>query len=89
MAGFEHRSDAMSFTGTADELADLVVAWHDLGVEGFRLRPAVNGRDLGAIVDDVVPRLQRRDVFRRIYPSETLRERLGLARPVSRYARSA
>ena len=38
-AGFEHRSDAMSFTGTADELADLVVAWHDLGVEGFRLRP--------------------------------------------------
>ncbi len=88
-AGFEHRSDAMSFTGTADELADLVVAWHDLGVEGFRLRPAVNGRDLGAIVDDLVPRLQRREVFRRVYPSETLRERLGLARPVSRYARSA
>ncbi|HEU4841885.1 MAG TPA: LLM class flavin-dependent oxidoreductase [Ilumatobacteraceae bacterium] len=89
MAGFEHRSDAMSFTGTADELADLVVAWHDLGVEGFRLRPAVNGRDLGAIVDDVVPRLQRREVFRRAYERETLRARLGLARPVSRYARSA
>ena len=88
-AGFEHRSDAMSFTGTADELADLVVAWHDLGVEGFRLRPAVNGLDLGAIVDELVPRLQRREVFRRVYPSETLRERLGLARPVSRYARSA
>jgi alkanesulfonate monooxygenase SsuD/methylene tetrahydromethanopterin reductase-like flavin-dependent oxidoreductase (luciferase family) len=89
MAGFEHRSDAMSFTGTADELADLVVAWHDLGVEGFRLRPAVNGRDLGAIVDDLVPRLQRREVFRRAYERETLRARLGLARPVSRYARSA
>jgi alkanesulfonate monooxygenase SsuD/methylene tetrahydromethanopterin reductase-like flavin-dependent oxidoreductase (luciferase family) len=89
MAGFEHRSDAMSFTGTADELADLVVAWHDLGVEGFRLRPAVNGRDLGAIVDDLVPRLQRREVFRRTYERETLRARLGLARPVSRYARSA
>ena len=43
LAGFEHRSDALSFTGTADELADLVEAWHDLGVEGFRLRPAVNG----------------------------------------------
>jgi alkanesulfonate monooxygenase SsuD/methylene tetrahydromethanopterin reductase-like flavin-dependent oxidoreductase (luciferase family) len=89
MAGFEHRSDAMSFTGTADELADLVVSWHDLGVEGFRLRPAVNGRDLGAIVDDLVPRLQRREVFRRAYERETLRARLGLARPVSRYARSA
>ena len=88
-AGFEHRSDALSFTGTADELADLIEAWRALGVDGFRLRPAVNGIDLPAIVDDVVPRLQRRDVFRPAYAETTLRERLGLERPASRYARSA
>jgi alkanesulfonate monooxygenase SsuD/methylene tetrahydromethanopterin reductase-like flavin-dependent oxidoreductase (luciferase family) len=89
LAGFEHRSDAPSFTGTADELVDLVGAWRDLGVEGFRLRPAVTGRDLLAVVDDVVPRLQQRDLFRTAYEPGTLRDRLGLARPVSRYARSA
>jgi alkanesulfonate monooxygenase SsuD/methylene tetrahydromethanopterin reductase-like flavin-dependent oxidoreductase (luciferase family) len=89
LAGFEHRSDALSFTGTVAELADLIGAWHDLGVAGFRLRPAVTGRDLPAIVDDLVPVLQRREIFRRVYHPETLRERLGLARPVSRYARSA
>lgn len=89
LAGFEHRSDALSFTGTVAELADLIGAWHDLGVAGFRLRPAATGRDLPAIVDDLVPVLQRREIFRRVYHPETLRERLGLARPVSRYARSA
>ena len=89
LAGFEHRSDAPSFTGTADELVELVAAWHDLGVDGFRLRPAVAGRDLPAIVADVVPRLQHSELFRRAYEPGTLRDRLGLARPVSRYARSA
>jgi alkanesulfonate monooxygenase SsuD/methylene tetrahydromethanopterin reductase-like flavin-dependent oxidoreductase (luciferase family) len=89
LAGFEHRSDALSFTGTPDELADLIEGWHALGVDGFRLRPAVNGVDLPAIVEDLVPRLQRREVFRRAYADTTLRERLGLDRPASRYARSA
>ena len=43
-----------------------------------------------AIVDDLVPMLQRRALFRaRVRAEATLRERLGLARPVSRYARSA
>lgn len=89
LAGFEHRSDAASFTGTADELVELIGAWHDLGVEGFRLRPAVTGRDLVAVVEDLVPGLQRRNLFRRAYEPGTLRDRLGLPRPVSRYARSA
>ena len=59
------------------------------GFEGFRLRPAVTGHDLGAIVDDVVPALQRRGAFRQAYEPGSLRQRLGLSRPVSRYARSA
>ncbi|MDN5402438.1 MAG: nitrilotriacetate monooxygenase, partial [Pseudomonas sp.] len=33
----------------------------------------------------VIPELQRRGLFRREYTGTTLRENLGLARPVSRY----
>ncbi|MET0460709.1 MAG: LLM class flavin-dependent oxidoreductase [Ilumatobacteraceae bacterium] len=88
-AGFEFRSDCALFLGTAEELVDQVLAWRDLGFEGFRLRPAVTGHDLPAIVDDVVPALQRRGAFRESYEPGSLRQRLGLSRPVSRYARSA
>ena len=44
------------------------------------------GHDLDAIVDGVVPELQRRDAFRTDYDDGLFRERLGLPRPVSRYA---
>jgi len=37
-------------------------------------------------VELVVPELQRRGLFRAEYEGRTLRENLGLKRPVSRYA---
>jgi hypothetical protein len=37
-------------------------------------------------VELVVPELQRRGLFRAEYEGKTLRENLGLKRPVSRYA---
>jgi hypothetical protein len=49
----------------------------------------VIGHDLDAIVDELVPALQARDAFRDSYDDASLRERLGLVRPVSRYAASA
>ena len=57
-----------------------------LGIDGFRLgRPAVNELDLPAIVDELVPHLQRAGEFRTEYRvGETLRERLGLARALNR-----
>ncbi|MCI4673700.1 LLM class flavin-dependent oxidoreductase [Candidatus Mycolicibacterium alkanivorans] len=80
------RSDALVWGGTPAELADLLLAWHDLGLDGFRLRPAVNTTDLPAIVDDLVPVLQRAGRFRTAYrDGETLRERLGLPVAVNRY----
>ncbi|MDF9893205.1 UNVERIFIED_ORG: hypothetical protein OKW25_002352 [Pseudomonas vranovensis] len=36
-------------------------------------------------MDEVVPLLQRRGLFRRAYQQQTLRERYGLARPASQY----
>jgi alkanesulfonate monooxygenase SsuD/methylene tetrahydromethanopterin reductase-like flavin-dependent oxidoreductase (luciferase family) len=84
-AGSEYRSDALIFTGTAAQLADLLQGWHQAGISGFRLRPAAIPRDLTAITRGLVPELQRRGAFRRAYEPATLRARLGLPRPVNRY----
>jgi alkanesulfonate monooxygenase SsuD/methylene tetrahydromethanopterin reductase-like flavin-dependent oxidoreductase (luciferase family) len=81
------RSDALVFDGTATELADLLLHWHDSGVDGVRLRPGVNATDLPVIVDQVVPLLQQANRFRTSYTDgETLRHRLGLPIAENRYA---
>ena len=81
------RSDALDFTGTPPELVDLLLKWQRLGIDGARLRPAVNATDLPVIVDEVVPLLQRAGRFRTAYrDGETLRARLGLPVAPNRYA---
>ena len=86
----EFRSDALVFEGTPQKLVDLLMGWQDLGLAGFRLRPAVNVTDLPVIVDEVVPLLQRAGRFRTTYrEGETLRERFGLPTAVNRYAATA
>jgi hypothetical protein len=44
---------------------------------------------LDDFVELVLPELRRRGLFRTEYEGRTLREHLGLARPVSRYAEAA
>jgi alkanesulfonate monooxygenase SsuD/methylene tetrahydromethanopterin reductase-like flavin-dependent oxidoreductase (luciferase family) len=81
------RSDALNFTGSAAELVELLLDWQGLGIDGARLRPAVNATDLPVIVDEVVPLLQRAGRFRSGYSDgETLRARLGLPIAPNRYA---
>ena len=81
-------SDAVIFTDGAPALVDLLLRWQELGVDGARLRPAVNFTDLPVIVDEVVPLLQRAGVFRTEYRAgETLRERLHLSASPNRYVR--
>jgi len=87
--GAEYASDASVFTGTAAELADTLQDWQRAGLSGFRLRPAAQPHDLRAITRELVPELQRRGVFRTAYEAGSLRSRLGLPRPASRYARTA
>jgi alkanesulfonate monooxygenase SsuD/methylene tetrahydromethanopterin reductase-like flavin-dependent oxidoreductase (luciferase family) len=83
-------SDARVFTGSAAELADELAALADRGIDGFRLRPGVVTDDLPRIVNDLVPELQRRGLFREHYEADTLRGLLGLPSSVpNRYARSA
>jgi alkanesulfonate monooxygenase SsuD/methylene tetrahydromethanopterin reductase-like flavin-dependent oxidoreductase (luciferase family) len=83
----DFRSDALVFAGSATELVDMLLDWQRLGVDGARLRPAVNATDLPVIVDEVVPLLQRAGRFRTGYrPGETLRARLRLPVAPNRYA---
>jgi alkanesulfonate monooxygenase SsuD/methylene tetrahydromethanopterin reductase-like flavin-dependent oxidoreductase (luciferase family) len=83
--GARYAPDAAVFTGTPDQLADLLLDGRDAGLDGYRLRPAVLPHDLEQITRGLVPALQERGAFRRGYPDRTLRERLGLPRPANRY----
>ena len=86
----EFGSDALIFTGSAKDVVDLLLDWQRLGIDGARLRPAVNAADLPVIVDEVVPLLQRAGRFRADYgQNETLRQRLDLPAAPNRYTAGA
>ncbi|KOV70113.1 LLM class flavin-dependent oxidoreductase [Streptomyces sp. MMG1121] len=75
------------YRGGPVDLAELVAAWHAEGaVDGFHLVPVEPRRDLERLVNGTVALLQHRGLFRTFYPGSTLRDHLGLARSVQRYA---
>jgi alkanesulfonate monooxygenase SsuD/methylene tetrahydromethanopterin reductase-like flavin-dependent oxidoreductase (luciferase family) len=82
-------SDAHIFSGTAQELADLLLDWQAAGIDGFRLRPGLLPADLTSIVDELVPVLRSRGAFRSEYTANTLRGHLGLPAARNRYAEAA
>ncbi|MCT9934244.1 LLM class flavin-dependent oxidoreductase [Planotetraspora sp. A-T 1434] len=84
--GAELFSDALVFTGTPEELADLLLEWRAAGIEGYRLRPGALPYDLEGITRGLAPALRSRGAFRSAYEANTLRGLLGLPRPASRYA---
>jgi alkanesulfonate monooxygenase SsuD/methylene tetrahydromethanopterin reductase-like flavin-dependent oxidoreductase (luciferase family) len=71
LAATDVTSDAAAFTGAPHQLADLLQEWHGVGVDGFRLRPAVLPDDLTAITRALVPALRERRLFRAGYPGGT------------------
>ena len=69
--------------GTPESVADEIERWVDGGAaDGFNLMPPTLPGGIEEFVDQVVPILQRRGRFRREYEGATLREHLGLPRPV-------
>ncbi|GAA3670565.1 LLM class flavin-dependent oxidoreductase [Nonomuraea antimicrobica] len=85
LAGAELVSDAAIFTGTAGELAELLLEWRQAGIQGFRLRPGALPYDLERIARELTAELRGRGAFRHAYEAATLRGLLGLPRPGSRY----
>lgn len=80
-------SDARVVVGTADDVVDEIRALAEAGVDGIRLRPARLPADLDAIADRVVPRAAAAGILLPDDGAATLRERIGLPRLASRYAR--
>ena len=73
--------------GTAADIADVMQDWfaHD-ACDGFNITPTHLPGGCQDFVEMVTPELQRRGLLRTEYEGTTLRENLGLKRPVNRYA---
>jgi FMN-dependent oxidoreductase (nitrilotriacetate monooxygenase family) len=71
-----------TFAGTPEQVADAIQHWWEHGAaDGFNIMPPVLPAGLETFVDQVVPLLQRRGLFRTEYEGRTLREHYGLQRP--------
>jgi FMN-dependent oxidoreductase (nitrilotriacetate monooxygenase family) len=82
----EAASPRPRFAGTAEEVADGLQRWFEsFAADGFIIQGGTPDT-FPRFVDEVVPLLQARGLFRREYPGTTLRESLGLSVPVNQYA---
>ena len=71
--------------GSATDVADMMEDWLTSGAaDGFNVLPPILPGGLDDFVELVIPELQRRGIFRTAYEGTTLRENLGLPRPVNR-----
>jgi FMN-dependent oxidoreductase (nitrilotriacetate monooxygenase family) len=72
--------------GTPSQIADELQSWFENeAADGFNVMPPIQPGGLSDFVTYVIPELQRRGLFRTAYEGRTLRENLGLARPVNRH----
>ena len=72
--------------GTPVQIADQLESWFvNDAADGFNIMPPYLPGGLDDFVDLVIPELQRRGLFRTEYEGTTLRENLGLSRPVNQY----
>jgi len=75
----------VSFTGSVLQTADFIERWLlENGADGFNILPHLYYGGLETFVDKVVPELQNRGLFRTAYEGATLRDNLGLERPINR-----
>jgi alkanesulfonate monooxygenase SsuD/methylene tetrahydromethanopterin reductase-like flavin-dependent oxidoreductase (luciferase family) len=73
-----------TFAGTPEQVADVMQHWWENGAaDGFNVMPPVLPSGLRIFVDQVVPILQRRGLFRLEYEGATLRDNYGLSRPTN------
>lgn len=76
----------LAMIGTAQTIADEMEAWLAADAsDGFTVMFPYLPGGLDDFAERVVPELQRRGLFRRDYEGETLRDHLGLPRPVNRF----
>lgn len=69
--------------GTPEQIADQIIdLWADGTVDGYTIQPPRAPDDIELFVEKVIPILQDRGVYPRVYtPGETVRDRYGLPYP--------
>lgn len=76
--------------GTAEDIADSFESWFQArACDGFNVFFPYFPGAIDIFVDQVIPLLQARGLFRHEYEGRTLRENLGLPRPANRFNRKA
>jgi alkanesulfonate monooxygenase SsuD/methylene tetrahydromethanopterin reductase-like flavin-dependent oxidoreductase (luciferase family) len=76
----------LKMVGTPRMIADQMEEWLvSDACDGFNVMFPYLPAGLDDVVDQVVPELQRRGIFRREYEGRTLRENLDLPRPANRF----
>ena len=76
----------LAFVGTPETIADEMEQWLvEEGSDGFNIMFPFLPAGLDDFVDQVIPELQRRGLFRQDYEGKTLRENLGLPCPANRF----
>ncbi|MGA2289926.1 LLM class flavin-dependent oxidoreductase [Bradyrhizobium sp.] len=76
--------------GTPEEVADNIQTWFENGAaDGFNVMPPWLTGGFDAFVEQVVPILRKRGLFREDYTGATLRDHYGLPRPDSLFAHLA
>jgi FMN-dependent oxidoreductase (nitrilotriacetate monooxygenase family) len=76
--------------GTPEQVADTLEEWFLAGAaDGFNIMPDMFPSGVEIFVDEVVPLLRKRGIFRHEYSGSTLRDHLGLPYPRSQYEQSA
>ena len=75
-----------TFTGTPEKLADLMEDWfRDGAADGFNVMPPILPLMLDVFIEEVLPILQKRGLFRTAYAGDTLRTHYRLAEPASQF----
>ena len=86
LARFAGARGHFTFAGTPEQVADLIEDWFSDGAaDGFNVMPPLFPTMLDIFIEEVIPILQRRGLFRTEYKGRTLREHYGLDRPAGRF----
>ncbi len=77
-----------TFIGTPDQVVDTIVAWFEGGAaDGFNIMAAALPSGLETFIEQVLPILRRKGLFREEYTGTTLRDHYGLAVPANQFRR--
>lgn len=84
----EETAKRSPFTGTYDEVADLLIEWFEAkAADGFIFGPHIYGKIYDDFINEIIPRLEQKGYYHQGYKGKTLRENIGVPFKENRYAK--